>query len=234
ERYGSATWFNLGDKDLATHIERTRLLSQGCSLTEVTGQLSRALGVQAGLVPMSDQPVRTIVETGEGDLPFQEYFVMRQCEPRVTGVRFEGAHEARMSPAFKQALRKAQAVIFCPSNPMVSIGPILSVPDVREEMASFQGPRVAVSPIVGDQALRGPAAKMFSELGEDVSCVGVARRLLGVCDILVIDRQDAHRAGDIREAGLEPVVLDTIMETDADKERLAREVLQVVQERLRG
>lgn len=232
KRYGAATWFNLGDKDLATHIERTRLLRQGCSLSEVTGHLSRKLGVQASLAPMSDQPVRTIVETDEGDLPFQEYFVMRRCEPRISGVRFEGAQKASMSPAFALALRTAQAVIFCPSNPVVSIGPILSVAGARDGLRAFRGPRVAVSPIVGDQALRGPAAKMFSELGEDVSCVGVARRLLGVCDVLVIDHQDAHRASDVRVVGLEPVVLKTIMETDADKERLAHEVLQVVQGRL--
>ena len=232
KRYGAATWFGLGDKDLATHIERTRLLRQGWSLSEVTRHLCRKLGVLAAVAPMSDQPVRTIVETDEGDLPFQEYFVMHQCEPRVRGVRFEGVQEASLSPAFELALRTAQAVVFCPSNPVVSTGPILAIPGVRDGLRAFRGPRVAVSPIVGDQALRGPAAKMFRELGEEVSCVGVARRLLGVCDVLVIDSQDAHRTRDVRAAGLEPVVLETIMETDADKERLAREVVQIVQERL--
>ena len=231
-RYGADTWFNLGDRDLATHIERTRLLRQGWSLSETTRHLCDKLGIQPTLTPMSDQPVRTIVETDQGDLAFQDYFVKLQCEPPVKGIRFEGAREARMSPEFEQALSTAGAVVFCPSNPVVSIGPVLAVPGVREHLTAFQGPRVAVSPLVGDQAFRGPAAKMLRELGEDVSCVGVARRLLGVCDVLVIDSQDAHRAGDMQATGLDAVVLDTIMETDADKERLAREVLQIVQERL--
>ena len=234
KRYGAPTWFNLGDKDLATHIERTRLLHQGWSLSAVTQRLCHKLGVQVSVAPMSDQTICTIVETDEGDLSFQEYFVMRQCEPRIRSVRFEGIQGARLSPAFELALRSAQAVVFCPSNPIVSIGPILSVPGARDGLRAFRGPRVAVSPIVGDLALRGPAAKMFRELGEDVSCTGVARRLSGVCDVLVIDSQDAHRAREVRAAGLEPVVLDTIMETDTDKERLAREVLQIVQERLGG
>ena len=232
KRYGAATWFNLGDGDLATHIERTRLLQQGWSLSEVTQHLCRQLGVSATLVPMSDQPVRTIIETEEGELPFQEYFVMRRCEPRIRGVRFQGAQEARMSPTFELALHSAQAVVFCPSNPIVSIGPIMSIRGVCDALRAFHGPRIAVSPIVGEQAIRGPAAKMLRELGEEASCVGVSRRLLGICDVLVLDSQDANRAGDVQAVGLEPVMLETIMETDLDKERVARGVLQIVQERV--
>ena len=232
KRYGADTWFNLGDRDLATHIERTRLLRQGCSLSEVTRHLCNRLGIQPALVPMSDQPVRTIVETDEGDLAFQDYFVRRQCEPIIKRVRFQGAREARMSPSFEQAMDTAQVVVFCPSNPVVSIGPILAVPGVRERLEAFRGLRVAVSPIIGEEALRGPAAKMLREMGEDVSCVGVAKRLAGVCDVMVIDTRDLQRAGEVQAAGLEPAVLDTIMELDADKERLARDMLRIVQERV--
>ena len=231
-RYGAETWFSLGDRDLATHVERTRLLRQGWTLSEVTRHLSGKLGVQAALVPMSDQPVRTIIETGQESLPFQEYFVKYRCEPSIKGVRFQGASEAQASPAFQQALNAAEAVVYCPSNPVVSIGPILALPGVREHLRAFRGPRIAVSPIVGEQALRGPAAKMLMELGEEVSCVGVARRLAGICDVLVVDRQDAHRASAVTATGLEAVVLDTIMVTDGDKERLAREVLRIVQQRM--
>ena len=232
ERYGAPTWFNLGDKDMATHIERTRLLREGATLSQVTRRLCERLGVQANIVPMSDQPVRTMVETAEGDLTFQEYFVRRRCEPVIKGLRFHGADRAEMSPGFQEALGKAQAIVFCPSNPMLSIGPILAVSVAREALESFTGPRIAVSPIIGDQALKGPAAKMLRELGEEASCVGVARRLDRVCDVLVIDSQDAHRSRDVESVGLQAIATNTIMETDADKEQLAREVLRIA-ERLR-
>lgn len=231
-RYGAETWFNLGDRDLATHVERTRLLRQGWTLSKVTRHLCDKLGIQAALVPMSDQPVRTIVETDLGSLSFQDYFVKHRCEPSIKGVRFEGVQMAQASPAFQQAMDTAEAVVYCPSNPVVSIGPILALPGVREGLRAFCGPRIAVSPIVGERALLGPAAKMLMELGEEVSCVGVARRLAGICDVLVVDRQDAHRAARVAATGIEAVVLDTIMETDSDKERLAREVLRIVQQRI--
>ncbi len=230
--YGASTWFNLGDKDLATHIERTRLLREGLSLSEVTRRLCDKLGVQANVVPMSDQPVRTVAETVEGNLAFQDYFVKRQCEPVIRGVRFEGAQRTRMSPGFQATLQTAQALVFCPSNPVVSIGPILAIPGAREAFQDFHGPRIAVSPIIGDQALKGPAAKMFRELGEEVSCVGVARRLKGICDVLVIDVQDAHRVDDVRAVGLEAVTTNTIMETEKDKKDLAQRVLQIAEKRL--
>jgi len=232
KRYGADSWFGLGDRDMATHIERTRLLRQGRTLSEVTRYLCGKLGVKPNLAPMSDDPVRTLVETDQGILAFQDYFVKYRCEPSLRSVRFEGASKAQASPAFQQALNTAEAVVYCPSNPVVSIGPILALPGVREHLNAFRGPRIAVSPIVGEQALRGPAAKMLLELGEEVSCVGVARRLAGICDVLVVDRQDANRVADVRAAGVDAVVLDTIMETDADKERMAQEVLQIVQERM--
>ncbi len=229
KRYGADSWFSLGDRDMATHIERTRLLRQGWTLSQVTSYLCGKLGVKPTLAPMSDAPVRTLVETDQGTLAFQDYFVKHRCEPSLRSVRFEGASIAQPSPAFQQALDVAGAVVYCPSNPVVSIGPILALPGVMEHLKEFHGPMVAVSPIVGEQALRGPAAKMLQELGEEVSCVGVARRLAGICDVLVVDTQDAHRVADVRAAGVDVEVMDTIMETDADKERLARELLQLVE-----
>ncbi|MDO8749823.1 MAG: 2-phospho-L-lactate transferase [Dehalococcoidia bacterium] len=232
KRYGADSWFGLGDRDLATHIERTRLLREGRTLSEVTHYLCGKLAVKPTLAPMSNDPVRTLVETDQGTLAFQDYFVKYRCEPSIRSVRFEGASQAHASPTFQQALNSAEAVVYCPSNPVVSIGPILALPGVREMLKAFRGPRIAVSPIVGEQALRGPAAKMLLELGEEVSCVGVARRLAGICDVLVVDRQDANRVADVRATGVDAVVLDTIMKTDADKKRLAQEVLQIVQRRL--
>ena len=155
-----------------------------------------------------------------------------QCQPVVRNITFAGADAAYMSTPFKDALDTGTAVIFCPSNPLVSIGPILAISEVRERLESFQGPRVAVSPIIGGQALKGPAAKMLLELGEEVSSLGVARRLSKVCDILVIDTQDADLAPSIRRIGVEPIILDTIMDTDADKIRLAKDILDIIGERV--
>lgn len=231
-KYGADAWFKLGDGDLATHIERTRHLYQGKSLSEITQHLCNRLGIRTTLAPMSDQPVRTVVETPKGNLSFQDYFVKQQCKPTITGVHFTGIEKARMSPIFAQALQSAQAIVFCPSNPVVSIGPILAVSGVRELLETFRGPRIAVSPIVGGQSLRGPAAKMLFELGEDVTCVGIAKRLRGVCDILVIDTQDKKQAPDVRATGIEPMVTDIIMETEEDKDRLAAAVLGMIRERL--
>lgn len=232
ECYGAPTWFRLGDKDLATHLERTYLLTQGRSLTEATRHLCQRLGVEHPIVPMSDQPVRTIVETDAGTLAFQEYFVQRRCEPRVTAIRFQDAEAARPSPDFDRALAWADALVFAPSNPLVSIGPVLALPGVLDRLERFKGPRIAVSPLVGGEALRGPAAKMMRELGEEASCAGVARRLARLCDVLVIDTVDAALAEAVRAAGPTPAVRDTIMATDADKERLARDVLQLVTRRI--
>ena len=229
ERYGAPAWFRLGDADLATHIRRTDLLRQGWSLSAVTADLCRRLGVQHAVVPMSDDPVRTVALTDEGELPFQEYFVKRQCEPRITGVRFDGASSASIAPAFAQALAQAKAIVFCPSNPLVSIGPVLAVPGVREAIAAFKGPRIAVSPIVGGKAVKGPAAKMMAELGEEVSCVGVARRYQGLCDVMVIDEVDREQAQAVGALGMNVMVTNTIMHTDDDKVVLARDVLALAE-----
>ena len=227
-RYGAPTWFNLGDMDLATHLQRTQLLRQGWTLSQVTAELCQRLGVGHRVVPMSDQRVATVVETDEGDLPFQVYFVQRQCEPVARGVRFQGADVAEPSPGFAAALESAQAVVFCPSNPFLSIAPILALPGVRQRLAGFAGPRVAVSPIVGGRAVRGPAAKMLGELGHDVSSVGVAAWYRGLCDIFLVDDEDRCHVDAIEALGLRAEVADTVMVTDEDKVALARHMLELL------
>ena len=226
-RYGSDTWFNLGDRDLATHIRRSQLLQQGATLSEVTAELCHHLGVAHRIVPMSDEPVRTMVGTQAGELPMQQYFVQHLAEPRVTGVRYAGAEAALPSPEFQGALDRARLVVFCPSNPFLSLGPILAIPGVRESLKGFPGRRVAVSPIVGGAALRGPAAKIMSELGQEVSSVGVARWFSGICDIFFIDDQDRELSPAITALGIKPVAAPIIMNSEADKVDLARRVLAV-------
>ncbi len=220
--YGADTWFNLGDKDLATHIRRTDLLRQGYSLSEVTESLRTALGISHPIVPMSDAPVRTMLTTCIGELAMQTWFVKHRCEPAVSAIRFDGAERAQPAPGFERALRESDAIVFCPSNPFVSVAPILAVPGVRDAIRSFKGLRLAVSPIVGGQAIKGPAAKMMGELGIESSCVGVAKQYQGLCDVFVLDDVDGDRAGDIEALGMSAAVTNTMMITDADKVRLAR------------
>ena len=232
ERLGADTWFRLGDLDLATHIHRTDALRSGKTLTEVTADIATRLGVRHPIVPMSDDPVRTIVLTDEGELAFQHYFVHRHCEPRITGVRFDGAGSARPSPPLRAALEECDALLFCPSNQLVSTGPVLAVPGVQQAIARFSGVRIAVSPIIGGQAVKGPAAKMMAELGESVSCVGVARRYVGLCDVFVLDTIDAAHANTVAALSMRPHVTNTIMQTDADKVRLAEELVGLAEEAL--
>ncbi len=224
-RYGADTWFNLGDRDLATHIRRTQLLREGATLSEVTAELCRRLGVTHQVVPMSDDRVQTVLDTDAGELPMQRYFVQRRAEPQVREVRYAGAASARPSPAVEAALDRARLIVFCPSNPSLSLGPILAVPGVRERLENASRLRVAVSPIVGGAAVRGPAAKIMSELGQEVSCVGVARQYQGLCDLLLIDHQDAHLGPAIAELGVKPVAAPIMMDTEADKMALAQCIL---------
>ena len=226
--YGAPTWFNLGDRDLATHLRRTQLLREGQSLSDVTRELCSQLGILHTVAPMSDDQVRTEVETSEGVLAFQDYFVRHRCEPEATAVRFRGANAARPSPTFDEALSNARALVFCPSNPFLSIDPILAVADVRERVRRFDGPRVVVSPIVRGAALRGPAAKMMRELGHPVSSVGVARKYLGLCDHFIIDNKDADDQGKISALRMKPHVTNTVMNSTEDKETLARYILRLV------
>ena len=226
--YGAPTWFNLGDRDLATHLRRTQLLREGRSLSDVTRELCSQLGILHTVAPMTDDQVRTEVETSEGVLAFQDYFVRRRCEPEATAVRFQGADVARPSPTFDEALNNARALIFCPSNPFLSIDPILAVAGVRERVRRFDGPRVVVSPIVGGAALRGPAAKMMRELGHPVSSVGVARKYLGLCDHFILDDADADDQGKISALRMKPHVTNTVMNSTEEKITLARYILRIV------
>ena len=226
-KLGEDTWFGVGDRDLATHIVRTNMLGQGRTLSDVTEHISRSLGVDHSIAPMTDDRVRTTVLTESGPMAFQTYFVKLRCEPRVTGVRFDGAEDATISAAFKEALDSCDALVICPSNPFLSVAPILSIPGVRNMIEELSSVRIAVSPIVGGRALKGPAAKMLRELGEDVSCVGVARQYVGLCDVFVIDEVDRRFSDDIRSLGMEAVVLDTVMNTEDDKIALARSVLDI-------
>ncbi len=228
-RLGGETWFKLGDLDLAMHLRRTELLASGSTLTEATRAICEALGVRHPVVPMSDAPVRTIAQTEHGEMAFQEYFVRHACEPRITGVRFEGASDAPPSTALSEALATADAIVFCPSNPLVSIEPVLAVQGVRDAIERSVGPRIAVSPIVGGRALKGPAAKMMDELGEEVSNAGVARRYTGLVDVLVLDEGDAAEAPAVEGLGIAAHIAPTIMTTEDDKTALAREVLAVVE-----
>jgi LPPG:FO 2-phospho-L-lactate transferase len=223
-RLGAPTWFRLGDRDLATHVERTRRLRKGETLTHVTAALCAALGVHHALLPMSDDPVRTWVDTDEGELEFQDYFVHRRCEPKVRAVRFVGVEDARPTPAVLAALEAASVVIFCPSNPFLSLDPILSVPGLRERVA--RRPVVAVSPIVGGQALKGPAAKLLAELGLEVSAAAVAEHYPALLSGFVLDDVDAALQPALEARGLHVLVTDTVMRTDADRARLARETVE--------
>ncbi len=227
DSYGAEAWFRLGDKDLATHIRRKQLLDSGLTLSEATAELCRHLGVTHHVVPMSDQPVRTVVTTDEGDLPFQTYFVHRRCEPPVRGLRFDGAERAVPSKGFERAFQNAAGLVFCPSNPWLSVEPILAVSGVRKAVQSFTGERLAVSPIVGGKALRGPAAKIMSELGYEVNCLGIARYYQGLCDTLLIDEADAAQAPAIEAMGIKAHVTRTIMNSLEDKKNLAREICRL-------
>ena len=225
KRLGADAWFNLGDRDFAMHIRRTELLRRGMTLSEVTAELTGRLGIEHPIVPMSDQPVRTVLETDAGTLSMQEYFVKSRAAPAVRSIKYSGAEDATPSPGFKMALQSADAIVFCPSNPHLSVAPILAIPGVRDAIAGHSACRIAVSPIVGGDAVRGPAGKIMGELGAEVSAVGVAREYLGLCDVLVVDTQDAALSDAIRSVGMTPAVTDTIMQTDDDKIALARTVL---------
>lgn len=225
-RYGGETWFRIGDRDLATHVYRTFLWRQGLRLSEITDRLRRALGVRAALWPMSDEPVRTIVDTEEGPLPFQEYFVRRGCQPRVRGFRWEGLERARLSPEARAALEGADLVVIAPSNPYVSIGPILALPGVRELLQ--ERIVVAVSPIIGGRALKGPAAQMMADLGEAPSALSVARHYRSFLKGFVLDHADAALAPAVAAMGVRPLVTDIVILDPSARVRLAEEILRWV------
>ena len=196
EKLGGATWFRLGDQDLATHIERTRRKKAGQSLSQITNDFCKAWGIHQTVIPMSDDSVRTIVNTDEGELAFQEYFVHRRCEPRVKGFRFNGIESAKPAPGIVDAIKEADAVVICPSNPWVSIAPILAVADIRSALEAKK--ICAVSPIIGGQVVKGPAAKMYRELGIEPSALAVARHYQNLITGFVFDEVDAKLEAEIQ------------------------------------
>jgi LPPG:FO 2-phospho-L-lactate transferase len=220
---GGPSWFRLGDRDLALHVERTRRLAAGESLSSFVGDVAQRLGITAGIVPMSDDPVRTHVRTPEGELAFQDYFVRLRCAPRVTAIRFEGAESARPAPAVAAALgARPEAIILCPSNPYLSVDPILAVPGMRALLRAAGAPVIAVSPLVAGDAVKGPTAKIMRELGVPLTPAAIARHYAALIDGFVLDRRDAAGAG---ECDCPVKVTDTLMKSLKDRERLAREVL---------
>jgi len=226
-QYGADTWFNLGDLDMATHIRRTQLLGQGNTLSEVTNSLCSSLGIAHSIFPMTDDTLRTVVITEISEMSFQEYFVKNRCDPRVISLRFDSPSECSPSPGFVTALNESDLLVFCPSNPFLSVDPILAVPGVRKKIENFRGARVSVSPIVGGEAIKGPAGKILRELGHEVSCVGVAKRYVDLCDVFIIDNVDADLASTIEKLGMRVVVTNTIMNNDQEKRTLAREILSL-------
>src|SRR5215210_7285904 len=228
ESYGEATWFKLGDRDLATHILRTSRMGSGETLTEVTAGLSGVLGVDSAVLPMSDDPVSTMLETPEGRLEFQEYFVRRGQRDEVLAIELRGIQDAWATERVLAAISGADAIVLCPSNPVVSVGPILALPGMTEALASSSAPKVAVSPIVGGRALKGPADRMLASLGHEVSATGVARMYAGLVDGMVVDRTDEEeRAGIEAEAlGIRVLVTQSVMRDAEDRARLASETLE--------
>ena len=228
-RYGETPWFNLGDRDFATHIVRTNQLRSGRSLSEVTDEIRRRLGVQSRILPMSDAYTPTRVVTDEGEMHFQEYFVGRKCEPRVRAVFFDNIDSARPAPGVVSAILDADAVIICPSNPIISIGPILAVPGIREAVGDTPATVAAITPIIGGKALKGPAADMLRDLGHQVSARGVAELYNDLLDVFVLDERDADAAREIQAPGMQVQNVDTIMQTLDDKQRLARWLIDMLE-----
>jgi LPPG:FO 2-phospho-L-lactate transferase len=224
KKLGGPAWFGLGDQDLGTHLERTRRIKSGQSISQVTHDFCLAWGVKQTVLPMSDEPVHTMVDTVEfGEMAFQEYFVHHKCDPVVQGFRFAGIENALPAPGVLEAIDSADAIIFCPSNPWVSIDPILSVQGIRQAIVTL--PIIAVSPIIGDAALKGPAAKMFKELGIPPSAVAVARHYGDLLNVFILDKVDSRL---LKEFSIPAYATNTIMKTRADRHQLAEDVLHLI------
>jgi LPPG:FO 2-phospho-L-lactate transferase len=227
ERLGGQTWFKLGDRDLATHVLRTEALARGRTLSGVTAMLAHRLGIAHAVLPMTDNAVRSVVDTDEGPLDFQDYFVRRQCQPKFRGVTFQGTANAEPSEGFRQALDRAQAIVITPSNPFVSIDPILALTDIKDALRQSRRPVVAVSPIVGGEAVKGPLAKMMREIGVEPSALGIARHYGPLVDGWVIDNIDRDLAPAIEALGCRVKVCNTMMRTLDDKSRLAHDTVEL-------
>jgi LPPG:FO 2-phospho-L-lactate transferase len=225
--FGRVDWFNLGDRDLATHIHRTAMLAEGKSLSEAAESIRAALGVKSRILPMSDQPLTTIIDSDEGALHFQEYLVKRRAEPVVRGIRFDGVEAAKPAPGVLEAIRDADRVIICPSNPLISIGPILAVRGVREALRARRKEVIAVCPIVGGKSLKGPSDKMLAQLGYESSAQGVAKLYADFTGTFVLDPTDQAHVESIESPTMRVAVIPTVMKTRADKRKLARALLRL-------
>lgn len=221
---GGPDWFGVGDRDLGTHLERTRRLREGQPLSQITRDFCKAWGIGPTVLPMSDDSIPTIVLSDEGELPFQEYFVHRRCEPRVSGFRFQGVETAAPAPGVVQAMREADLVVICPSNPWVSIDPILALPTLKSEIESL--PMVAVSPIIGGQAVKGPVVKMYQELGIQPSALAVARHYQDFLSGFVFDQVDQDLESEIQQLNVLTLCADTLMTSPTQRNRLAQDVLK--------
>ena len=225
ERYGEETWFRIGDSDLATHVQRAALMREVASLTDATAAMASALRVPSRLLPATDDRLRTVIDTDAGPIDFQTYFVKNHQADEVRGLRFDGADAARPTQAALEAFGAAELIVIGPSNPLVSIGPILAIAGYREALEHSTAPRIGVSGIVAGRAIRGPADRMLASLGHEATALGVARLYAGLLDRFVIDEVDAGLAPQIAELGMEPVVLPTVMRSDQDRADLARSIL---------
>lgn len=227
-KLGGPNWFRLGDQDLGTHLERTRRLNEGQTLSQITKDFCKTWGIKHTILPMSDQPVRTIVETDEGELAFQEYFVHRRCEPRVKGFRFEGAETAEPAPGVCEAIQSADAVIICPSNPWVSIDPILQTLALPTKVKGLEVKFFAISPLIGGEAVKGPAAKMYRELGIQPSALAVANHYHDLAAGFVLDTIDEHQKGEIEGLNMRVLVTNTLMKSHVERSQLAQEILRFI------
>ncbi|HID18847.1 TPA: 2-phospho-L-lactate transferase, partial [Candidatus Bathyarchaeota archaeon] len=225
-RYGLETWFRLGDMDLATHIYRTHMLRQGLTLSQVTFKLCRRLGLKVKLIPVTDHPLRTFIVSEEGYLSFQEYFVRRRCEPKVLNVVFDGVDEAEAAPGVLEALEGSDIIVICPSNPILSIGPILAVRGVRKALRRSDGRVVAITPLIAGKTVKGPADKMMVELGLEPTALGVAKLYKEFLDVFVLDVRDCSLKPKVESLGVGVAVTDTLMVDLASRIRLARETLK--------
>lgn len=225
KRLGGEDWFALGDHDLATHVERTRRKAAGETLSAITADFARRLGVAPTLIPMSDDPVRTIVETKDGPLAFQDYFVRQQAQPAVTALKYDRAREAHIAPAASEALASADLVIVCPSNPWLSIAPILEAGDMRARLTALRCPIIVVTPLIAGRAIKGPTAKLMGELGLEVSATSVARFYADIVDGYLLDETDAALAPEIEALGLKVATAQTLMTDLDEKVALAKAVI---------
>jgi LPPG:FO 2-phospho-L-lactate transferase len=225
---GADTWFKLGDRDLATHIWRTGLLSERVRLSQATDLIRRTLGIKAAILPMSDDRVETRLRAGDKELTFQEYFVKERWQPMVRKVYYAGAVKSKPAPGVLNALSSASAIVVCPSNPVTSIGPILAVPGIRDALKKTSATVVGVSPIIGAAAITGPAHKLMAAIDMEVSALGVARAYADYLDVFVIANEDERLKAGIEELNIRAVTADIRMNFPADKKRLAREVLALV------